>query len=159
MRQNKMLVSPSGLLVLPALLLVLLVGMSPPSARSAEKIEGDRFATSDGDLIIHPINHATFVMSWKDKVIYVDPVGTGKRFDGLPKPDLILVTDIHGDHLSAETLEAVADAKTTIVAPSAVAEKVPEKLRKQTTVVPNGETKSVAGISIEAGPMDKLTAD
>src|SRR5437879_13177646 len=91
MRQNKMLVSPSGLLVLPALLLVLLVGMSTPSARSAEKIEGDHFATSDGDLVIHPINHATFVMSWKDRVIYVDPVGTGKRFDGLPKPDLILV--------------------------------------------------------------------
>ena len=69
------------------------------------------------------------------------------------------MTDVHGDHLSPETLEAVADAKTTIVAPSAVAEKLPEKLRKQTTVLPNGETKSVAGISIEAVPMYNLTAD
>src|SRR2546428_9582620 len=81
MRQNKMLVSPSSPLVLPAsLLLVLLVGVSTPSVRSADKIEGDHLATSDGDLIIHPINHATFVMGWKDKVIYVDPVGTSKRF-------------------------------------------------------------------------------
>ena len=160
MRQNKMLVSPSSPLVLPAsLLLVLLVGVSTPSVRSADKIEGDHLATSDGDLIIHPINHATFVMGWKDKVIYVDPVGTSKRFDGLPKPDLILVTDIHGDHLSPETLEPFADAKTTIVAPSAVAEKLPEKLRKQTTVLANGETKSVTGVSIEAVPMYNLTAD
>jgi len=160
MRENKMFVTPSSQLVLPSsLLLALLTGVSTPSARSADKSEGDHVATSDGDLVIHPINHATFVMGWKDKTIYVDPVGTGKRFDGLPKPDLILVTDVHGDHLSPETLEAVADAKTTIVAPSAVAEKLPEKLRKQTTVLPNGETKSVAGISIEAVPMYNLTAD
>src|SRR5437879_3426888 len=158
MRENKMLVTPSRPLVLPALLLVLLFGVSTPSARSADKLEGDRVATSDGDLIIQPINHATFVMGWKEKTIYVDPVGTAKRFDGLPKPDLILVTDIHGDHLSTETLEAVVDAKTTIVAPSAVAEKLSEKLRKQTTVLPNGETKSVAGISIEAVPMYNLSA-
>jgi L-ascorbate metabolism protein UlaG (beta-lactamase superfamily) len=160
MRQNKMLVTSSSPLALPAsLLFLLLVAVSAPSARSADKIDGDHLASSDGDLIIHPINHATFVMRWKDKTIYVDPVGTGKRFDGLPKPDLILVTDIHGDHLSPETLEAVADAKTAIVVPSAVAEKLPEKLRKQTTVLANGETKSVAGVSIEAVPMYNLTAD
>src|SRR5438045_9640883 len=160
MRQNKMLVISSSPLALPAsLVFLLVVAVNTPSARSADKIEGDRVAASDGDLIIHPINHATFVMGWKDKVIYVDPVGTGKLFDGLPRPDLILVTDIHGDHLSPETLEAVADAKTTIVAPSAVAEKLPEKLRKQTTVLPNGETKSVAGVSIEAVAMYNLTAD
>jgi len=160
MRQNKMLVTLSSPLVLTAsMVLVLLLGMSTPSARSAEKIEGDHLATSDGDLIIRPINHATFAMSWKDRAIYVDPVGTSKRFDGLPRPDLILVTDIHGDHLSPETLEAVADSKTTIVAPSAVAEKLPEKLRKQATVLANGETKSVAGVSIEAVPMYNLTAD
>jgi L-ascorbate metabolism protein UlaG (beta-lactamase superfamily) len=161
MRQNKMLVAPSSPLVLPGtLLLVLLFGTSAPSAHSADAIEGDHVATSDGDLIIHPLNHATFVMGWKEKTIYVDPVGSGKRFDGFPKPDLILVTDIHGDHLSPETLEAVADAKTTVVAPSAVAEKLPEKLRKQTTVLANGETKkSVTGVSIEAVPMYNLTAD
>ena len=160
MRQNQILVTRSGRFVLPASLIFgLLVGVIAPSARSADKIDGDHIATSDGDLIIHPINHATFVMSWKDKTIYVDPVGTSKRFDGLPKPDLILVTDIHGDHLSPETLEAVADSKTTIVAPSAVAEKLSEKLRKQATVLANGETKSVAGVSIEAVPMYNLTAD
>src|SRR5438309_6621850 len=97
-------------------------------------------------------------MAWKNKTIYVDPVGGGKRFDGLPKPDLILVTDIHGDHLDAGTLEAVVGG-AIIVAPAAVAEKLPDKLRHQTTVLANGETKSIAGVSVEAVPMYNLTAE
>jgi L-ascorbate metabolism protein UlaG (beta-lactamase superfamily) len=146
--------------ILLGLMLGSLVLLLPLAGRAAEtKPDGDRLATSDGDLIIHPINHATFVMSWKDKTIYVDPVGGGKRFAGLPKPALILVTDIHGDHLDAPTLETVAGEGTTIVAPAAVAEKLPEKLRKQTTVLPNAQTKSVAGVHIEAVPMYNLTAD
>src|SRR6266540_1943340 len=160
MRQNKLFFSRSdrwSLLV--SLTAALRGGVFTPAALADDKLEGDRIATNDGDLIIHPINHATFVMGWKDKTIYVDPVGGGKRFDGLPKPDLILVTDIHGDHLSTETLEALAESKTALAAPAAVAEKLPEKLRKQTTELANGETKSVAGISVEAVPMYNLTAD
>src|SRR5207244_13626401 len=112
-----------------------------PGARTAKNnLEGDKIATRDGDLVVHPINHATFAMAWKDKTIYVDPVGGGKRFDGLPKPELILVTDIHGDHLDAGTLEAIGGS-ATIVAPAAVAEKLPEKLH--TSVLANGESKSV----------------
>src|SRR5947207_7628736 len=133
---------------------VVLAGLSA----AENKLDGDRIATTDGDLIIHPVNHASFVMAWKNKTIYVDPVGGGKRFDGLPKPDLVLVTDIHGDHLDAGTLEAVAGG-AIIVAPAVVAEKLPDKLRKQTTVLANGETKSVADVSVEAVPMYNLTAD
>ena len=126
---------------------------------AANNLEGDKIATGDGDLVIHPINHATFVMGWNGKIIYVDPVGGAKRFDGLPRPDLILVTDIHGDHHDNGTLEAVATDKTALVAPAAVAEKLPEKLSKQTTVLANGQTKTAAGIRIEAVPMYNLTAD
>jgi len=145
-------------LFLASWMLGLVAGVSIPSARAADKLDGDRIATSDGDLIIHPINHATLVIGWKEKVIYADPVGGGKRFDGLPKPDLILVTDIHGDHMDAVTLEAVAGS-AAIVAPASVAEKLPEKSRKQTVVLANGETKTIAGISVEAVPMYNLTAD
>lgn len=28
-------------------------------------ISGDTFPTSQGDLIVHPVNHASFVMSWE----------------------------------------------------------------------------------------------
>src|SRR5439155_27364280 len=133
--------------VLIGAMLASLVALPAGTAQAAAgRLEGDSLATNDGDLTIHPINHATFVMGWKNKTIYVDPVGGGKRFEGLPKPDLILVTDIHGDHLDAGTLEAVAGG-AIIVAPAVVAEKLPDKLRKQTTVLANGETKSVADVS------------
>ena len=120
---------------------------------------GDRIPTANGDLVIRPIDHATFVMGWNGKTIYVDPVGGGKRFESFSRPDLILITDIHGDHLNTETLSAVAGDKTLVVAPSAVAEKLPENLRKQTTVLANGETKSLHEIKIEAVPMYNLTQD
>ena len=93
MRSNSRSLVHSNAVTLASLTFPLLACVSLPTARSAEKLDGDHIATSDSDLIIHPINHATFVMGWKDKTIYVDPVGGGKRFGGLPKPDLILVTD------------------------------------------------------------------
>jgi L-ascorbate metabolism protein UlaG (beta-lactamase superfamily) len=144
-------------LVLPAL--ALLFGMCGASALAADKLTGDSLPAEGGDLIIHPVNHGTFVMGWNDKVIYVDPVGGGKRFDGLPRPGLILLTHTHGDHLSVETLQAVAGEKTVLVAPPSVAGQLPEKLRAQTVVLTNGETKSVAGISIEAVPMYNTTPE
>ena len=159
MRLNRLFLTGSNGVVSASLMIGLLAMVLMPVAQTAEnKLDGDKIATRDGDLVVHPINHATFVMAWKDKTIYFDPVGGGKRFDGLPKPALILVTDIHGDHLDAATLEAVVGG-AMIVAPAAVAEKLPEQLRKQTTVLANGETKSIAGVSIEAVPMYNLTAD
>ncbi|HEY0457109.1 MAG TPA: MBL fold metallo-hydrolase, partial [Verrucomicrobiae bacterium] len=72
----------------------------------------DTIKTESGDLVIHPVNHATVVLEWNGKTIYVDPVGGAGRFTGFPKPDLILVTDVHGDHDDPATLKAVAQEKT-----------------------------------------------
>jgi L-ascorbate metabolism protein UlaG (beta-lactamase superfamily) len=131
-------------------LLVLFLGASGVSTRAADKLTGDVIPAAGGDVIIHPINHATFAMAWGDKVIYADPVGGTNRFDGLPRPDLILLTHAHPDHFSVETLQAVAGEKTVLVAPPSVAAQLPVKLRAQTVVMTNGETKTVAGISLEA---------
>ena len=123
------------------------------------QITGDAVATSRGDLVIHPLDHATFVMGWNGKAIYIDPVGGADRFAGLPTPDLILVTDIHGDHLSAETLSAIATPQTRIVAPAAAAEQLPASLMGQTTALANGETRMFDDISVEGIPMYNLTED
>lgn len=133
---------------LPVLALVL--GVSGASARAADKLTGDVVPATGGDVVIHPINHATFAMAWGDLVIYADPVGGAQRFDGLPRPDLILLTHAHSDHFSVGTLQAVVTNKTVLVAPPSVAEQLPEKLRAQTVVMTNGEAKTVAGVSIEA---------
>jgi L-ascorbate metabolism protein UlaG (beta-lactamase superfamily) len=97
-------------------------------------------ATSQGPLTIHPTEHATFVMQWNDKTIAVDPIGGAAPFEVFAKPDLILITDIHGDHLSVDTVAALAGPSTVIVGPSAVAEKFPEPDRARVTVVANGQS-------------------
>jgi len=123
----------------------------------AQPLMGDHIATDNGDLIIHPAGHATFVMGWNGHTIYVDPVGDALA--DLPPPDLILITDVHGDHLNADTLQNVAQASTAIIAPAAVAEQLPAPLQGRTTVLANGATQSVMGISIEAIPMYNLTEE
>ena len=123
------------------------------------KLSGDRVATDDGNLVIHPLQHATFLMQHGGNTIYVDPVGGGKAFAGLPHPDLILITDIHGDHLNAETVAAVRTSDTTIVAPAAVAEKLSDELQSATTVLANGKRVKLMGITIEAIPMYNLTPE
>jgi len=126
---------------------------------AAQEISGDRIPTGSGNLVVHPINHATFAMGWDGKTIYVDPVGGGERFSDLPGPDLVLITDIHGDHLDVETLQAVAGEDTRIVAPAAVVEQLPEDLKSKATVLANGETTTLLGLEVEGVPMYNLTQD
>jgi L-ascorbate metabolism protein UlaG (beta-lactamase superfamily) len=127
---------------------------------NAQALTGDHVKTNQGgDLVIHPINHATFAMAWNNSTIYVDPVGGASAFSALPAPNLVLITDIHGDHLSADTLNAVVKGETAIVAPKAVADMLPENLRAKVTVLANGETKSIKGVSIEAVPMYNTTPE
>ena len=125
-------------------------------------LSGDRVATDKGNLIVHPVSHASFLMQWNGKTIHVDPVGGAKPFADLPKPDLVLITHMHADHFDPATLEAVlpAGGKTVLVVPRTVAEKLPESLRTKTTVavLANGEKAEAAGITIEAVPAYNTTA-
>ena len=130
--------------------------MSLPSF-GAESAGVDRLPAEHGDIQIHPLNHATFTLEWNGKKIFVDPAGGAARFQGTP--DLILVTDIHGDHLNIDTLKALAHENTKIVAPQAVATQLPAELKSKTVVLANGENKEVQGISLEAVPMYNLTQD
>jgi len=58
--------------------------------------------TQDSSIKIIPIEHATAILEWNDITIYIDPVGGLEAFEGQKQPDLILITDVHGDHLSVD---------------------------------------------------------
>lgn len=129
------------------------VQLSAPSP-----VTGDHLATADGDVIVSPINHATFVMSWNDKTIYLDPVGGGTRFRSFPRPNIIFITDIHSDHLDAATLIAIEAKNADIIAPQAVFQQLASDLKTKTKVLANGEKIEIQGISVEAIPMYNTTA-
>lgn len=107
---------------------------------------------------VHPVNHGSFVMSYQGKAFYVDPVGDAELYKSYPDPTIILITDIHGDHLSLNTLQTLNLELTRIVAPQAVYDKLPIELQKKTQVLNNGDTSSyrMFGMTIEAIPMYNL---
>lgn len=107
---------------------------------------------------IEPISHASVILNWKGATIYADPVDEGKKniFAGKPEPDIILITDIHGDHLDIETLKTIVKEKTIIIAPKAVADMIPEELKAKVSVLNNGEIVDQFGFKIEAVPAYNL---
>ena len=136
-------------------ILLLMISSMAIAQRSAP----DQIETKKGPLLIQPILHGTVMFTWDGKTIYVDPYGGAKAFEGISAPDLILITDIHGDHMSVETLEGIETSNAIIIAPSAVTEKLPDNLKAQTTSLDNGKKIEKLGISITALPMYNLPED
>ena len=115
----------------------------------ANAFTGDHLATTNGDIVFHPINHASFVMRWNDKMIYNDPVGGAALYAGLPRADLIVVSHSHSDHYDTNTLFAVRSATGVIIVPQAVynlSTFVP--LRPYSIVLAYGASTNVPGLDI-----------
>jgi L-ascorbate metabolism protein UlaG (beta-lactamase superfamily) len=97
-----------------------------------------------------PIHHGSLILKWQEKVIYVDPWSRGD-YTGQPPADLILITDIHGDHMDPEQISRVRKDETVIVAPAAV-----QKTVSEARVLSNGETIRPLGIQVEGIAMYNL---
>jgi L-ascorbate metabolism protein UlaG (beta-lactamase superfamily) len=122
----------------------------------AQKPTPDQIKTSKGPLTIQPVLHGSVAFTWDGKTIYVDPYGGAEAFEGIAAPDLILITDIHGDHLDLKTLGAINTTQATFVVPQAVADKLPQPLKQKAVVIGNGEHTEQLGIAIAAIPMYNL---
>src|SRR6185437_439508 len=104
----------------------------------------------DDAIQIIPITHATMVLQMGGQVVYTDPVDGEEVFTGQPAPTIILVTDVHQDHMNADTLSVLAKNNPVIIVPQAVADQLPEDLIKKVKVLKNGEKTIEKGIEIEA---------
>jgi L-ascorbate metabolism protein UlaG (beta-lactamase superfamily) len=107
----------------------------------------DMVKTSGGELKITCIGHGTLMFSYSGKVIHVDPVSSAADYAKLPKADLILVTHEHGDHLDAKAIQILSTDKTVLIASPSCAKALPNA-----AIMANGETKTVAGLKVEAVP-------
>ena len=105
---------------------------------------------------IWPIQHATMVLEYHNKTIYVDPIGGASSYANHKKPDIILITDVHGDHMNPKTLSQLDTENSTIIVPKAVAEKLSEEFNEKLTILDNGATITLLDITIEAIPMYNL---
>lgn len=107
----------------------------------------DTVSTSAGPVEITPIHHASFTLGAAGKLIYVDP-SPAALFNGKPKADLIVITDIHGDHMDPDAIQGLSKSDTIIIAPAAVAKTI-----TAAKVLKNRQKTSWDGWTIEAIPM------
>ena len=115
----------------------------------------DLISTDNGTLKIFPILHSSMVLEWKDQHILVDPYGGAELYQGHP-PDLILITDIHGDHYHKETLDGLSLSNTKIFAPAAVKNLMSDEMASKVSVVNNGMTTSWNQVKVTGIPMYNL---
>jgi L-ascorbate metabolism protein UlaG (beta-lactamase superfamily) len=108
-----------------------------------------------GNIIIQPVQHASLILKVGKLVIYADPFGAN-NFNGLPAPDIILISDIHGDHFDPKSIDAVKTTNTILVVPQVVADKLSDADKAKAVVLKNGDQSTQSGISIEAIPMYNL---
>lgn len=131
------------------LILLFFIAYSPTKAQ-------DTLSTAHGKIRIYPIEHASLVLTFNDKTIFIDPQGSLKNYTDFPSPDLILLTDIHGDHLDLELLSQLKTSDTQFIVPIAVAQKMPKKYKNQLVIVKNGQLVYRSDFSINAIAMYNL---
>jgi L-ascorbate metabolism protein UlaG (beta-lactamase superfamily) len=105
------------------------------------------FDTSAGPVKITPIYHASVRIEAGGKTIYVDPTKPF-NFAGQAPADLILITDIHGDHMDPAAVATLSKQGTEVWTAPAVA-----KTLTTATVLSNGDVKKWGAWTIEAIPM------
>ena len=130
-----------------------------PYRAMAQAGGSNTYETDAGEIVIHPVSHASFVMETPDMTIYNDPVGEPSAYSAYPTPDLILITHEHGDHYTPETLQAIAGENTQLLVNPAVYDMLPEDLKAKATSIANGEGTSMGDMQIEAIPAYNITED
>jgi len=109
--------------------------------------ETDTISTSAGDLNITFVGHGSLMFGFNDMIIHVDPTAEMGDYSDLPKADLILVTHEHFDHFDPKTIEMLTKDGTELVMAEVCAGKI-----EGCSVMKNGESRVVKGLTIEAVP-------
>ncbi|WP_224995628.1 MBL fold metallo-hydrolase [Cesiribacter sp. SM1] len=134
------------------LLIFILLLFSVPVLAQQDVIPAKKSAVT-----VSPVMHGSLVLQWNGRTIYVDPYNGADKFADFPAPDLVLITDIHGDHLHKETLKALDLSNAELVAPQAVMDELGNEINfKKKHTLANDEEMKWRSISIKAMPMYNL---
>ena len=132
------------ILLVPALILI---GMSVFA-----EFETDTFPVDGGNVMITHLGHASLMFTYGDTVIYVDPIRSKVNYARMPKADIILITHGHRDHLDRYAMEKVRTPETTVIHTRATVKNIEDG-----TVMANGDSINILGITIEAVPAYNTT--
>jgi L-ascorbate metabolism protein UlaG (beta-lactamase superfamily)/pimeloyl-ACP methyl ester carboxylesterase len=140
-----------------ALGLVVATHLACQRPSSSKPLAPNVIPANGGDITITPFKHASVQIEHRGMVIQVDPA-LGDIATAKPA-DLVLVTDIHDDHMNPGRIRRVRKPGAPVVMPAAVRDLAGERIPSPLEVLANGETRTVAGIAIEAVPMYNLKSE
>ncbi len=115
-------------------------------------LSGDHLITTNGDVIIHPHQHAAIIFEWNGLFIHVDPKSDVFSYSGQPRASLVLITHSHSDHFNTGTIDLVRSNSAPILCPQAVYNALTAAQKTVATVLANGNATNVLGIDIAAVP-------
>lgn len=111
-----------------------------------------------GPIMITALGHASVQIEQGNKVVIVDPVGGMADLSKAKQADLILVTDIHQDHLDAAAVAKLRKPGAPVVVPPAVAEmkQIPDVTVMTNRTMRTNE-QALAGITVISVPAYNIT--
>jgi len=74
-----------------------------------------KFITPLGTISIIILGHASLLIQWEGKNIFVDPYSKVTNYINQPKADLVLITHQHSDHLDLGAIKQIAGEKTLYI--------------------------------------------
>ena len=122
------------------------------TAVTAAADQGDQDSEGSDTVAIHPIFHASTVLTQGERTVFVDPYNGAERYASYGAPDLVLITHTHPDHMDTATLAGLDLSRATLVAPQAVVDALTDNPFATTEVLANGARYDFDGMEITAVP-------
>lgn len=104
-----------------------------------------KFITPLGEIAILVLGHASILIQWEGKNIFVDPYSKVADYSRQPKADLVLLTHHHYDHLDQSALKHIVTDKTLFVTSLIAGKDI-----KGATKLPQGGEYNYEGVNIKA---------
>ncbi len=113
-------------------------------------MNGDTMQTEE--VVVHPVFHASTVLTQGDRTIFIDPYNGAERYSGYGAPDLVLITHTHGDHMDTATLAGLDLSNSVLVAPQAVLDALTDNPFSSSHALANDESWDWEDIEVTAVP-------
>ena len=100
------------------------------------------------------INDVSVVVESAGATVFIDPVGSQERYARFGRPDIVVLTRAHPDHLSIDTMIGMLRRDTVVLAPRTVIDELPLMISNNViSPFDAGTVQEVEGITFEALPV------
>ena len=109
---------------------------------------------------ISAISNASAVVQWNGVSIFVDPVGAQSQYAPYGRPDIVVLTHVHPENLSIDSMIGMLLRRTIVLAPQSVIDELPLMISNNTiSPFEAGSTQEALGITFTAVPAYNLRPD